>query len=58
MKRHPDFRYQFLMYDKPKTSTPEDQLRLDKVYDIIRDKLDFSVSQNPKLIGLLSFHPS
>ena len=38
------------MYDKPKTSTPEDQLRLDKVYDIIKNKLDFSVSQNPKLI--------
>ena len=58
LKRHPDFRYQYLMYDKPKTSTPEDQLRLDQVYDIIKDKLDFSVSQNPKLMGLLSCHPS
>ena len=58
LKRHPDFKYQFLMYDKPSTSTPEDQLRLDQVYDIIKDKLDYSVSQNPKLMGLLSCHPT
>ena len=58
LKRHPDFHYQFLMYNKPKTSTPEDQLRLDQVYDIIKDKLDYSVSQNPKLMGLLSCHTS
>ena len=58
LTRHPDFRYQFLMYRKPATSTPEDQLRLDQVYSIIKDKLDYSISENPKLIGLVACHPS
>ena len=54
LKRHPDFRYEFLIMKKPSTTTPENQFRLDQIYDIIRDKLDFSVSQNPKLQHLLS----
>ena len=58
LKRHPDFMYQFLIYNKPSTSTPEDQLRLDQIYQIIKDKLDYSVSQNPKLQGLLTYYPS
>ena len=37
---------------------PKRSAQLDQVYSILKDKLDYLISENPKLMGLVVCHPS
>jgi hypothetical protein len=58
LRRHPDFHYQFLSSPYVPAADGRNQDRLDDIYEFIKDKLDFSISQNPKLNQLVASHSS
>ena len=58
LKRHPDFRYQFLSSDFVPCSDQCNQERFNAIYEFIKDKLDYSISQNSKLNQLVAPYSS
>jgi len=58
LKKHPDFRYEFLLFQKPTTSSEPNQKRLDDIYDLIMDKIEYSISKNQKLQTYLCYYTS
>ena len=58
LKRHPDFRYQFLTAPPANVTDECYQRRLDDIYEFIKDKLDKSISQNTMLQQLVSSYTS
>ena len=58
LKRHPDFKFQFLT---TATHFPDDdslRVRYDEIYEFIKDKLDYTISQSPTLQHLVSQYSS
>jgi len=58
LKRHPDFRYQFLTAPPVAAPNESSRQRFDDIYEFIKDKLDITISQNPTLQQLVSSYTS